>query len=78
MRDEAARKDRGQYGEAAGIQARLILRSRLAGGAHHARNPNYSYARPSGDCCGPVVGLSLTEAHRIAANIAKLPELLSR
>jgi hypothetical protein len=29
-------------------------------------------------CCGPVVGLSLTEAHRIAANIAKPPELSRR
>jgi hypothetical protein len=37
------------------------------------RNPNYSCARPTGDCCGPMVGLSLTEAHRIAVNIAKLP-----
>jgi hypothetical protein len=44
-----------------------------------ARNTNYSYARPSGDCCGPVVGLSsLTKVHRIAANIAKLPELLRK
>jgi len=47
-------------------------------GAHRARNPNYSYARPTGDCCGPVVGLTLTEAHRIAVNIAKLPELFAK
>jgi hypothetical protein len=30
----------------------------------------------TGDCCGPVVGLSLIEARRIAANIVKLPELM--
>jgi hypothetical protein len=52
-----------------GVGSRSALGERT-----HARNPNYSYARPAGDCCGPVVGLSLTEAHRIAVNIAKLPD----
>ena len=59
-----------------GLNIRSI--NNFEGGAHHARNPNYSYARPSGDCCGPVVGLSLTEVHRVAANIAKLPELVRK
>jgi hypothetical protein len=56
----------------------VIIEVRDPGERTHARNTNYSYARPSGDCCGPVVGLSsLTKVHRIAANIAKLPELFS-
>src|ERR1700751_5003714 len=64
-----------QHRQATGI---IIGRS-AERGAPHARNTNYSYARPSGDCCGPVVGLSsLTKVHRIAANIAKLPELLQQ
>jgi hypothetical protein len=54
----------------------VIIEVRDPGERTHARNTNYSYARPSGDCCGPVVGLSsLIKVHRIAANIAKLPEL---
>jgi hypothetical protein len=35
-----------------GVGSRSALGERT-----HARNPNYSYARPTGDCCGPVVGL---------------------
>jgi hypothetical protein len=64
--------------ELVGRRALTSIKVPLRGRGHHARNPNYSYARPSGACCGPVVGLSLTEAHRIAANIAKLPELVRK
>ena len=65
-----SRISRGDAPHYNGVGSRSALES-----STHARNPNYSYARPTGDCCGPVVGLSLTEAHRIAVNIAKLPEL---
>ena len=39
----------------------------------HARNSNFGRAHLTGDCCNPMVGLSLT-AQQIAANVAKLPE----
>jgi hypothetical protein len=42
-----------------------------------ARDPNFSWAHFNVDCCSPVVGLSLT-ARRVAANVAKLPELLRK
>jgi hypothetical protein len=62
--------------------------------AHHARNPNFSFARRTGDRCSRVVALSLIEgistssgrlqlgdrdeARRIAANIANLPSVAAK
>jgi hypothetical protein len=62
--------------------------------AHHARNPNFSFARRTGDRCSRVVALSLIEgistssgrlqlgdrdeAPRIAANIANLPSVAAK
>jgi hypothetical protein len=47
-----SRMSRGDAPHYNGVGSRSALGERT-----HARNPNYSYARPTGDCCGPVVGL---------------------
>ena len=40
----------------------FIMRYRWPGECSHARNSHYNRARLSGDCCSPMVGLSLTDA----------------
>ena len=39
----------------------FIMRYRWPGEYSHARNSHYNRARLSGDCCSPMVGLSLTD-----------------
>jgi hypothetical protein len=55
----------------------IIKTSHFPGGWSHARNSHFSRGHLSGACCSTMVGLSLT-AGRIAANVAKLPELVRK